>query len=216
MALHLSYARDTYRPPSAVVPNNDTASTPVEFDLAPAEGPDLARLKSIIVSTGGLVGDVVWTKEVQDLVVAAFHHGAPAFVQTVTAVRGLTVPAAMAVRVGLLAELPVHVPAGASAPVPNPEAPVPIPSGRAFAAICGFVPLLAMHIANEILKLTTRSGIDLRFFEPPSGSGGQETPGTTPGGAPPAPPVPDAPATAGSTPTTDRSRRGTSRRSRSH
>lgn len=216
MALHLSYATKTYRPPNGVVPGNDDAQLPVEFDLAPAEGPDLARLKSILVATSGLVADMEWTPSVQQIVVSAFQHGAPAFVATVTAVRNLTVPAAMALRVGLIETLPTHVPPGGQSPVPNPAAPVPIRTGFEFARVCSFISGVAMAVANEILQITNASGIDARFFEPPSGSGGQEMPGTTAGSANAAQTPPDAPATAGSPGPKGARPHGTSHPRRSH
>lgn len=216
MALHLSYATKTYIPPENVIPGNTAAQLPVAFELVPAEGPDLARLKSILVATAGLVVDMPWTSELQQIVVSAFQHGSQAFVATVASVRNLTVPAAMAVRVGLIEQLPTHVPPGGTEPVPHPEAPVVVRTGEQFARVCSFVSPLAMAVANEILTLTNASGIDARFFVPPSGSGGQGMPGTTPGSASPVQAPPDAPATAGFPGPKDARRHGTSRPRRSH
>jgi hypothetical protein len=215
MAQHLSYATTTYRPPNAVIPGNDDDAHPTEFDLLPAEGPDLARIKSAIVGTAGLVIDAPWTEQTQDVVVSAIKHGAPAFIETIAAIRGLTVPAAMAHRVGVIGELPGHLAPGGSSPVPNPAAPIAVTTGAQFSRICGFLPVLSMFVAQQIVELSNRTGIDARFFEPPSGSGGQETPGTTPGSATPAPPPPGAPATAGSATPRETRRHGTSRRTRS-
>jgi len=197
MALHLSYATGTYRPPDDVIPGNAAAKDPVEFDLAPAEGADIARIRSILVAVGGTVSSQVqWGPAVQEAVVAAFSHGAPAFIDTVTAVRGLTVPAVMARRAGLIRDLPTRVQAGAGVAMPDPDAPVPIRTGLEFSRVCGFVSGLAMHVANEIVQLTNKSGIDARFFARPSGSGGPEISAATSGSATPAPNPPDAPATA--------------------
>jgi hypothetical protein len=200
MALHLTYATKTYRPPNAVVPGNADAMAPVEFDLTPAEGADLARIKSILIGTAGLVADMPWTADAQQIVVSSFQHGAPAFVATVKAVRGLTVPAEMALRVGLVLEkdVPAHVVTPGAAPVPNLQAPIPVRTGFEFSRICGFVSSLAMVVANEIVQLSNETGIDPRFFAPPSGSGGQATPATTSGNATSVPPPPDGSATAAS------------------
>lgn len=200
MALQLVYATKTYRPPNAVIPGNEESTTPVEFDLAPPEGQDLARIKSAALGLGGISVDIPWTAEAQQAVTAALQGGALAFVNTVRAVRNLTVPAGMAVRVGLLAakDVPQHVPVPGQPPVPDHEAPIPIRTGAEFSRICSFVPPLAMMVANEIADLATATGIDPRFFAPPSGSGGQGMPAATDGSATAVPPPPGANATAGS------------------
>lgn len=171
MAYQLPYHRDTFKPSDELIPGNANAADPVEFDLLPAEGPDLARIKSVLVGTAGLVRDDDWSPAVQNAVIGAFETGAKAFDSTVAAVRGLTVPAAMAKRVGIIQEIPTHVPTGGSQPVPNHEAPIPISSGVAFGRICGFMPVLALVVASEIVKLSNKTDVDPRFFVQPSGSG---------------------------------------------
>lgn len=176
MSHQIPYHRDTFRPLSDLVPGNETSDNPVEFDLAPAGGGDLARLKSVVFATTGLVQDGSWTPEVQEAVIRAFETGAPAFVNTVESIRGLTIPAALALRVGIIQELPKHVPPGKAQVEPNPEAPIPVVSGLGFAKICGFVPLMAFHVAMKLVALSGKAeAIDPRFFGQPSGSGGPGT-----------------------------------------
>lgn len=184
MAHQIPYHTDTFRPVSDVIPGNETADNPVEFDLVPAEGPDLARLKSVVFAAAGLTQESSWTPDVQEAVIKAFETGAMAFVNTVEAIRGLTIPAAMAKRVGIITELPTHVPEGTTAPVPNPKAPIPVLHGLSFSKICGFVPLMAFHVAMRLVDLSNKAeAIDPRFFGQPSGSGGQRTAGQTNGTA---------------------------------
>lgn len=177
MAYQLTYKRDTYKPSNKVIPGNETDSNPVEFDLAPAEGPDLARIKSLLIATSGIVGNVNWSPEAQDAVIKAFETGGPAFVNTIERVRGFTVPAAMAKRAGLILDMPTHVPEGKTAPEPNFNAPIAIVTGLDFSRVCGFCPVLGMMVAGEIVKLTQKTEVDTRFFELPGGSGG---PGISP------------------------------------
>lgn len=156
MAFQLSYRTGTYRPNDELITGNSTSPTPVEFDLAPAEGTDLARIKSVIVSTAGISADG-WSSAVQDAVIRAFETSAAAFVNTITAVRGLTIPVAMAARVGI--------------PVPEGANEVPIVSGLGFTRICLFPEMLplSMMLAAEILKLTNSLTVDPRLFVQPSG-----------------------------------------------
>ena len=184
MSHQIPYATDTFRPVSDLIPGNETANNPVEFDLVPAEGSDLARLKSVMFAAAGLVNTSTWTPEMQEAVIRAFETGAPAFVNKVEAVRGLTVPARLAKRVGIIQELPTHVPEGTTAPVPNPKAPVPVLHGLSFSKVCGFVPAMALHVAMKIVDLSAQAeAIDPRFFGQPSGSGGPGTAGQTNGTA---------------------------------
>lgn len=185
VAFQVTYARDTFKPGDEVIPGNSVATFPVEFDLCPAEGPDLARIRSILMATAGLVNEQSWSPDMQAAVISAFETGAPAFINTVEAVRGMTIPAVMAKRVGIINEVPNHVPPGSSTPVPNNDAPIPVTTGLHFSRICGFVNLcaLSMQLAAEIAKLSNRTTVDPRLFAQPSGSGGPTTQGQTPTGA---------------------------------
>lgn len=174
-----------FRPISDVIPGNQSAANPVSFDLAPAWGPDLARIRSIITASIGLVQEAEWSPSIQAAVIAAFESGAPAFVNTVEAVRGLTVPAVMALRAGLIRELP-KVPGTNN---PDDTAQVPITSGFDFSRICGAVPAMALHVAMKIMEISEKAEVDPRIFAQPSGSGGTGTPAAT------ATTVPSAPAT---------------------
>lgn len=202
MAFKLSYRTTTFRPGDELIPDNSTAAVPVEFDLAPAEGVDLARIKSVIVSTAGISADG-WSSAVQDAVIRAFETSAAAFVNTIERVRGLTIPAAMAHRVGL--------------PVPEGMTELQILNGLAYTRVCLFPEMLplSMQLAAEILKLTNSLTVDPRLFAQPSGL---QQPATASQGADSnATPVPSTPAgngTAGSVGKTASRRRGTSRRNR--
>lgn len=178
MAVHLQYFRDTFRPGDDLIPGNSTSNDPVEFDLVPAEGADLARLKSMLAATVGITqGD--WGPTEQAGTIAAYETGPRGFVNTVTAVRGLTVPAAMAVRVGLISQeqMPKHVPPGAAGPVANDQAQIPITNGFMFSRVCGFMELLALtlQVVAQIVNLSNKAQIDHRFFVQPSGSQQQGT-----------------------------------------
>jgi hypothetical protein len=198
VAFQVTYARDTYRPDDVLIAGNSVSTFPVEFDICPAEGPDLARIRSILVATAGLVNEQSWSPDMQAAVISAFETGAPAFINTVEAVRGLTIPAAMAKRVGIISEVPTHVPQGSSTPVPNTEAPIPITTGLHFSRICGFVNLsaLSMQLASKIAELSNRVNVDPRLFVQPSGSGGTTTPGQMPTAVAPAKSQPEGKGTA--------------------
>lgn len=197
MAAHLRYTRNVFTIPDEVIPGNSTDRQPVRFHLAPAEGADIARLRSVLTATAG-VGYADWSPEVQRAVTAAFSHGAPGFVDTVERVEGLTIPAALALRAGLLEKLPTAVKAGTSAPSDDPDAPIAVTSGKAFSRIVGFELVLAASVAQEILRLTNETGIDPRFFASPSGSAAAATPAATPTAAIAVPSPPEGHATADS------------------
>lgn len=156
MAFQLSYRTSTFRPSDDLIPNNSQAAIPVEFDLAPAEGPDLPRIKSVIVSSAGLTADG-WSSTMQDTVIRSFETASAAFINTITAVRGMTIPVAMAARVGL--------------PVQEGATEVPIVNGLGFTRVCLFPEMLPLsfQLAAEILKLTNSLTVDPRLFAQPSG-----------------------------------------------
>lgn len=192
MAFHVPYATDKQKIPNGLIAGNEAADNPVEFDISPAWGADLARLKSVVIALTGVaderdlsVGN--WTPAMQEAVIKAFETGAPAFINTVTAIRGLTIPVPMALRAGIIPAVP---PSG-------PATLVPITTGEEFSRICGHSELtgIALFLAFKIVALTGKQDIDTRFFAQPSGSGG---PGTQPATT----------TTAGSAPSTSR-RRGT-------
>jgi hypothetical protein len=200
MALQLSYHQNTYTPTDDFIPGNSTASNPVRFELAPAEGADLARMKSILVAVAGLVADG-WAAGDQAAVIRAFETGAPAFVNTVERVHGLSVPVAMAKRVGL--------------PVQDGQTDVPVVTGYDFSKVCGFSEMmtLTMQLAAEILKLSNKLQVDPRFFAQPSGSLPPVTAGPVTGtSATPAPQQSEGGATADGTTQAGSRPRTTSRR----
>ena len=185
MAYQVPYTRDTFRIPNTVIPGNEQSDNPVEFDLAPAWGSDMARIRSMIQATVGLVTENGWTPEIQDSVLKSFDTGAGAFVNTVEAIRGLTIPAAAAVRAGLLDKVPTHVPAGKTEAVPYPDAPFAITDGVAFSRVAGGMTVLALIVAMKIADLsqTAEKALDPRLFVQPSGSGGPGMPSGTNGTA---------------------------------
>lgn len=171
MSYQIPYHRETVRPVNDVIPGNTQSDNPVEFDIAPAWGADLARIKSVVFASMGLITEAGWTPELQAAVIGSFETGAAAFVNTVEAIRGLTVPAVMALRAGLISELPRRVPDGGTEPIQDPNAPIPITTGVAFSRICGAVSPMALHVAMKIADLSNRANMDPRFFAQPSGSG---------------------------------------------
>jgi hypothetical protein len=177
MAYHLPFKGDTFRPLNDVIPGNETDPNPVEFDIVPAEGPDLARLKSIIFADLGLIQDGNWDPSTQESVIRAFETGAPVFIRTVEAIRGLTIPKRLARKVGI-------VPPLADGQVdPDPQEPVPVLNGLAFTKVCGYMAALALHVAFKITSLSASLEIDPRFFGQPSGSPGPAKPRRTRGSA---------------------------------
>lgn len=174
MAFHVPYHTKTVTPPNDMVPGNLESDNPCQFDIAPAWGADLARIKSIVFAATGLVQIQDWSGPIQDAVIAAFGSGAPAYINTVTAIRGLTIPAAMAYRAGLLKDLPTKVLEGGQV-VPDPEAPYAVTSGVAFSMICGALPAMGLYVASEIASISEKAEADARFFGQPSGSGGTGT-----------------------------------------
>lgn len=177
MAMHAKYVGTTFRPSNATLPGNESSDNPLEFDLVPAWGGDVARIKSIVYATTGLVQGGDWSPEIQAAVIAAFDSGAPAFINTITAIRGLTVPAVMALRSGQIPELPVAVDPADGQTRANHDAPIAVTNGVQFSRLAGALMTLALLVAMEIGKLTDKAERDLdpRFFGQPSGSGGKGT-----------------------------------------
>lgn len=176
MSYQIPYDTDTFRPEDDLIPGNSQADNPVRFELAPAGGSDLARLKSVLYAAAGLTNNGVWTPDMQAAVIAAFETGSPVFERCVTAVHGYNIPAALAVRVGILAKLPVKAEDDGTVK-PDPKAPVPITDGREFAKIAGFQTALALAVAFAIMKISRQvDNLDPRLFAGPSGSPSAGTP----------------------------------------
>lgn len=170
----VAYSTDTVRIPDQIVSGNESSDSPVEFDIAPAWGADLARLRSVIEASEGMLTDD-WSPERQASVSAGFTDGPKAFNNTILAIRNLWIPAAMAHRAGLI---------GTAAPGAGK---VPITTGEQFARICGAPDLLgmALFVAYRIINLNRKQQVDARFFAQPSGGGGTVSghPTTTTAGA---------------------------------
>lgn len=121
MPYAVPYATDTLRIPNAMIPGNETSDNPVEFDIAPAWGPDLARLRSVVSAADALSRDTgdngSWTPAVQDATIKGFEVGAPAFANIILAIRGLTIPVQMALRAGVLPTIQPGMAADAQIPI---------------------------------------------------------------------------------------------------
>lgn len=189
MAFTAPYQTDTVRIPNQLIPGNETSDSPVEFDIAPAWGPDLARLKSLVVACSGLIQDQDWSPRMQEAVIKGFETGAPAFVNTVTAIRNLAVPMRMALRAGILGSPPKGT---------TPDSPVPITTGEEFSHVCGALTGTGLLVAMKIVTLSGKNELDPRFFAQPSGSGGVGTRRRTTTTAGSAPRTPRRRGTAGS------------------
>lgn len=166
MAFHATYETKTIRP----VAGQDGPDA-VEVDIAPAWGADIARIKSVMVSCLGLTGED-WSPEAQAAVIASFDTSAKAFESTILAIRHFTVPAAMALRAGLLApdRVPTRIVNGSVQP--DLQAPVAVSDGKAYAKVAGAFLGISLSIAMEIATLSAEVQVDERFFAQPSGSSG--------------------------------------------
>lgn len=176
MSYQIPYESDTFKPDNGLIPGNAEADNPVEFDLVPAGGADLARLKSVLYAAAGLANEGGWSPDMQAATVAAFDHGAGVFERTITGIRGYNIPAALAVRVGLLKELPKVADAEGKVR-PDPKAPVPVTNGYEFAKIAGFQTALALSVAFAVMKISKQvADLDPRLFVRPSGLPSAGTP----------------------------------------
>lgn len=162
----IPFRQDTFIPPDEIIKGNSTSQTPVKFHLSPAGGPDLARIKSVIVATVGLTSPIDWSPETQQSVIAAFTNGESLYIRTVDRIENLYAPRALAVKCGLIA------------PNEQTEAEkIPITDGAKFTLVAGYMSSLALLVAFEIAKLSKElDALDNRFFGPPSGSGTPATP----------------------------------------
>lgn len=161
MAHHIPFHQDTFRP--KFIAGNDRSDTPVEFDLSALGAPDQVRLKGLIYASVALGSRPGWDAQIEAGMIDAFQKAPEVFINGVDAVRNLTVPAAMAVKAGVLAELPANLPK---------DHPVPIVTGKDFARVSVFMPTLAFEVAHRLEQLCDESYIDPRLFEPPSTSPG--------------------------------------------
>lgn len=182
MAWAIPYSRKTLVVNDFVIDGNSKSAAPVEIDIEPADGADRARIKSIYLAsmaTGS--AQFAWTPELQDQVAAAFRTSRGVFVDTVRAARNLSAPAALALRAGLIPELPRKTVDGHV--VDDPDALIPIKTGAEFDRVALFMLPLALYVALEIAEISERVTIDPRFFEQRSGSGGPDKPGRRSGTA---------------------------------
>lgn len=164
----IPFHETTYTPKS--IPGNETADKPVTFTLSQVGGPDLMRLRGLVYATAGFAHLNGWNKDVQANVLDAFRESPTFFVRGIDAIANLSVPAALARKVGLSTE-------GKDGDLLET---VPIKNGVQFAAISGHVIPLAFEIAMQIATLSSDAEIDTRFFGLASGSKGSRT---TPSGS---------------------------------
>jgi len=124
----------------------------------------------VMYAAAGLTNEGTWSPDMQQAVISSFDSGAAVFERCVLSVRGLTVPAALAVRVGLLATIPVRADSAGQVR-PDPDAPVPITTGPQFTRIVPFQTALALALCFEIMKISRQiERLDVRLFAEPSGS----------------------------------------------
>jgi hypothetical protein len=177
MSYQIPYEDATFTPDDDLIPGNLQADNPVKFELVPAGGPDLARLKSVLFAAAGLTNNGVWSPEMQAAVIGSFESGSGVFERCITAIHGFNIPAALAVRVGILNAVPVRADDEGKVR-PDPKAPVPITNGVEFSKIAGFQTALALAVAFEIMKISKQvNALDPRLFAQPSGSPSAETAG---------------------------------------
>jgi hypothetical protein len=153
MSHTIPFTEETFKP--LCVKGNDTAENPVEFELCAVGGAAKARLKSMIIATSGLADLGEWSEAVQRSVIAAFETGAGVFAEGVTAVRGLKVPAALALKIGLIAEIPKGL---------DRKSEVAVLTGLEFSRVCGYWPILSFEVAMAIARISGQADIDPRFF----------------------------------------------------
>ena len=175
MALHVPFTQQRYQVEDTLIPGNSTDPNPVVFHLSPAQGPDRARLRSILFATGTLSDDLQeWDQRTQDAVIASYGRGGQLFIATIDKVEGLTIPGAMAKKTLL-------VPSDKWDEVPD-DATIPIRSGTDFGMVSGYLLALSFSVAMEILKISKLlDNMDRRLFDLPSGSPSPEKPQPTPG-----------------------------------
>lgn len=171
MAYEIPFHEDTYTPKT--IKGNETDPTPVRFWLSAAGGADLARLKSVQIASLGLAlgGSNGWSPETQKSVIAAFGTGADAFRGTIDKIENLTVPVRLAIKAGLVTEPPAN----------NAKSLV-VATGFAFSKVCPWLPVLALEIAYQIMKISDEAEVDARFFDSLTTS--PKTPAATSGTVP--------------------------------
>jgi hypothetical protein len=153
MPATIPFSDETFRPICPL--NNDKSEQPVEFDICAVGGPSRARLKSIILATTGLASTTGWTPEVQESVIKAFETGAAVFADGITAIRGLSAPAGLLRKVGLIQELPKGV---------SVQSQIPITNGFEYSRVCGYWPILSFEVACAIARISGQAEVDPRFF----------------------------------------------------
>lgn len=147
-----------YRPKSII--GNATSDAPVEFDLIMADGPNQARVKSLIQATTGLTLDLAqWTPEIQRNVVSALAQCSELFIGTVGAIRNFKAPAQLCRMVAIKVDDKA-----------KDDDEIPIDTGVKFSRVATYIPILALELAFEISSITNKAQIDPRFFELPPGS----------------------------------------------
>lgn len=185
MAYRIPFHRVAYRPET--IPGNTESDTPVEVDLSPVGGVELAKAKTLVTALGtlGLV-DAGWSGAHERTVVEGLKSAPDLFKQGIDAIRGLSVPAAMAVKVGLLPKVPDGL---------TPDSDVPVTTGEQFVRLVPYQTALALELVMRLVKLSTEADIDPRFFASPTTSPATRANGS--GSAPPAAPRRGRRATAG-------------------
>lgn len=172
MAFTATFGRATVTVPNRIIQGNEQEAAPVRFHIVMASGPDMARLKSILLSNLGTFGKDFddWDQKVQTSVMSAFAVGAEAFQRTIKQIDNYSCEVALCRHVGMLSAFDASAKDGPAA-LPD-DASYPIVDGQSFTKVApyGFNMLLATWVALEITKLTESKQIDPRFFVLRSGS----------------------------------------------
>jgi hypothetical protein len=180
MAYRVPFHQETF---TAEVPGDER----VEFDLSAVSSSSLVLLKALMAGMASLAflrdpgGDE--TKRASEQLKSV----GPAFVEGVDAVRGLTVPDALARRV-LLRETDS-----------KETDDVPVKTGAQFARVAPYLPAIALQVGFKLIRLSGEEGAGIKpdYFGLCSGSPAKPT--SQSGTAEPAPSTPSGTADAGTT-----------------
>ena len=176
MAHEVPYSERTLLLVDELIGGNSTDPNPARVTIQPANGSDLAQLRSMMFAIESIQKGGAWTSQMQKAMEDAFTHGARVFAAVVISMENYSIPALMAHRCGLLPDRPTTEEAR--------KKQIPITTGIEFSKICGIVSSTAAWIAGQVCILSGDvQKVDDRFFDLGSGSGKAGISGTQPGSA---------------------------------